>query len=52
VTAFEIVNQILSVSLIAGTAVASLLLWTDAAIGVGAVAALVRSPPPVRWRSA
>jgi ATP-binding cassette subfamily B multidrug efflux pump len=39
VTAFEIVNQILSVSLIAGTAVASLLLWTDAVIGVGAVAA-------------
>ncbi len=39
VTAFEVVNQVLSVSLIAGTAVASLLLWADAAIGVGAVAA-------------
>jgi ATP-binding cassette subfamily B multidrug efflux pump len=39
VTAFEFVNQILSVGLIAGTALASLVLWTDAAIGVGAVAA-------------
>jgi ATP-binding cassette subfamily B multidrug efflux pump len=39
VTAFETVNQVLSVGLIAGTAMASLLLWTDAAIGVGAVAA-------------
>ena len=39
VTAFEFVNQILSVGLIAGTALASLVLWKDAAIGVGAVAA-------------
>ncbi len=39
VTAFETVNQILSVVLIASITVASLLLWADAAVGVGAVAA-------------
>ena len=39
VTAFETVNQILSVLLIAGTAYAGLTLWTQGAVGVGAVAA-------------
>ncbi len=39
VTAFEVVNQILSVALIAAITVTSLMLWTEAAIGVGAVAA-------------
>ena len=39
VTAFEAVNQTLSVLLIAGITLVSLLLWTQAAIGVGAVAA-------------
>ena len=39
VTAFETVNQFLSVSLIAGVAGTSLLLWTQGGIGVGAVAA-------------
>ena len=39
VTAFETVNQVLSVGLIAAAAATSLLLWTGAAIGVGAVAA-------------
>ena len=39
VTAFETLNQTLSVALIAGVAVTSLLLWADAAVGVGAVAA-------------
>ncbi len=39
VTAFETVNQALSVMLIAGAAAASLLLWTQGAVGVGAVAA-------------
>jgi len=39
VTAFEIVNQCLSVLLIAGTAGISLWLWTGAQVGVGAVAA-------------
>ncbi len=39
VTAFEVVNQILSVSLIAATTGATLWLWTQGAVGVGAVAA-------------
>jgi ATP-binding cassette subfamily B multidrug efflux pump len=39
VTAFETVNQILSVLLIASTAYAGLTLWTQGAVGVGAVAA-------------
>ena len=39
VTAFETVNQLLSVGLIAATAGVSLWLWTGSAIGVGAVAA-------------
>jgi len=39
VTGFETVNQLLSVLLIAATAVLSLSLWVDGAIGVGAVAA-------------
>jgi len=39
VTAFEIVNQILSVLLIGAITAACLLLWTQGAIGVGAVAA-------------
>ncbi len=39
VTAFETVNQILSVLLIAATAGVSLWLWTGSAVGVGAVAA-------------
>jgi len=39
VTAFETVNQVLSVSLIAATAAVSLALWVDSAVGVGAVAA-------------
>ena len=41
VTAFEIVNQILSVALIAATAALSLWLWTQGNLGVGAVAAAV-----------
>ncbi len=39
VTGFETVNQTLSVLLIAATAASSLVLWTQGAIGVGAVAA-------------
>jgi ATP-binding cassette subfamily B multidrug efflux pump len=39
VTAFETVNQLLSVLLIAATAGVSLVLWTHAAVGEGAVAA-------------
>jgi ATP-binding cassette, subfamily B, multidrug efflux pump len=39
VTAFEIVNQILSVLLIAGVAATSLWLWVPGLVGVGAVAA-------------
>ncbi len=39
VTGFETVNQLLSIGLIAATAVTSLILWTQGAIGVGAVAA-------------
>jgi ATP-binding cassette subfamily B multidrug efflux pump len=39
VTAFEVVNQILSVLLIAAITVVSLTLWTEGAVGVGAVAA-------------
>ncbi len=39
VTAFEAINQTLSVALIAATAGTCLLLWTHAAVGVGAVAA-------------
>ena len=39
ITAFEVVNQILSVLLIASTAGVTLWLWTQGRIGVGAVAA-------------
>ena len=39
VTAFETVNQVLSVGLIAATAAVSLTLWSNALVGVGAVAA-------------
>jgi ATP-binding cassette, subfamily B, multidrug efflux pump len=39
VTSFETVNQTLSVLLIASITVTALLLWADAAVGVGAVAA-------------
>jgi ATP-binding cassette subfamily B multidrug efflux pump len=39
VTAFEIVNQALSVALIASTTGATLWLWTQGTVGVGAVAA-------------
>ncbi|MBU6257990.1 MAG: ABC transporter ATP-binding protein [Burkholderiales bacterium] len=39
VTGFETVNQCLSVALIAATAATGLTLWTQGAIGVGAVAA-------------
>ena len=39
VTAFEVINQILSVGLIAATAGATLWLWTQGQVGVGAVAA-------------
>jgi len=39
VTGFETVNQALSVGLIAAAAATSLVLWTQGAIGVGAVAA-------------
>ena len=39
VTGFETVNQVLSVGLIAATAYAGLTLWTQGAVGVGAVAA-------------
>ncbi len=39
VTAFEIVNQTLSVLLIASTTALGLVLWKDGAVGVGAVAA-------------
>ncbi len=39
VTGFEVVNQSLSVLLIASTAYAGLTLWTQGAVGVGAVAA-------------
>jgi ATP-binding cassette, subfamily B, multidrug efflux pump len=39
VTAFETINQLLSVLLIAATAMLSLQLWVDGAVGVGAVAA-------------
>ena len=39
VTAFETVNQLLSVLLIAGIAVVSLQLWAGSVVGVGAVAA-------------
>ncbi len=39
VTGFEIVNQTLSVLLIAAITVTSLLLWSHAAVGIGAVAA-------------
>ncbi|MEO7338836.1 MAG: ABC transporter ATP-binding protein, partial [Caldimonas sp.] len=39
VTAFETVNQVLSMALIAGTAAAGVLLWQQGAVGVGAVAA-------------
>jgi ATP-binding cassette subfamily B multidrug efflux pump len=39
VTAFEVVNQVLSVSLVAATTGATLWLWTQGAVGVGAVAA-------------
>ena len=39
VTAFETINQALSVLLIGATAVVALSLWVDGAVGVGAVAA-------------
>ncbi len=39
VTSFEIINQALSVLLITAITVTSLLLWSSAAVGVGAVAA-------------
>jgi ATP-binding cassette subfamily B multidrug efflux pump len=39
VTAFEVVNQVQSVALIASTTLAAVLLWQQGAIGVGAVAA-------------
>ncbi|MBK8866064.1 MAG: ABC transporter ATP-binding protein [Betaproteobacteria bacterium] len=39
VTGFEIVNQVLSVLLIASISATALLLWTQGAVGVGAVAA-------------
>ena len=39
ITAFEVVNQILSVLLIAATAGVTLWLWTQGKVGVGAVAA-------------
>jgi ATP-binding cassette subfamily B multidrug efflux pump len=39
VTGFEIVNHLLSMALIAGTAGAALWLWTQGEVGVGAVAA-------------
>ena len=39
VTAFEVVNQVLSVALIAATAGACLVLWTHGVVGVGALAA-------------
>jgi ATP-binding cassette subfamily B multidrug efflux pump len=39
VTAFEITNHILSISLIAATAGATLLLWSRGQVGIGAVAA-------------
>ena len=39
ITAFEVVNQILSVLLIASTAGVTLWLWTQGKVGVGAVAA-------------
>jgi ATP-binding cassette, subfamily B, multidrug efflux pump len=39
ITAFEVVNQILSVLLMTSTAGVTLLLWTQGKIGVGAVAA-------------
>ena len=39
ITAFEVVNQILSVILIASTAGVTLWLWTQGKVGVGAVAA-------------
>jgi len=39
VTAFEIVNHILSISLIAATVGATLVLWTRGQVGIGAVAA-------------
>ena len=44
VTAFEIVNQILSVLLIAAISATALLLWTQGAVGVGAVAAAAAEP--------
>ena len=39
ITAFEVVNQILSVLLIASTAGVTLVLWTEGKVGVGGVAA-------------
>ncbi len=39
ITSFEIVNQIMSVLLIASTAGATLYLWTQGKVGIGAVAA-------------
>jgi ATP-binding cassette subfamily B multidrug efflux pump len=39
VTGFEIVNHVLSISLVAATAGVALLLWTESQVGIGAVAA-------------
>ncbi len=39
ITSFEVVNQIMSVLLIASTAGATLVLWTQGKVGIGAVAA-------------
>jgi ATP-binding cassette subfamily B multidrug efflux pump len=39
VTGFEIVNHVLSISLVASTAGVALVLWTNGQVGVGAVAA-------------
>jgi ATP-binding cassette subfamily B multidrug efflux pump len=39
VTGFEVVNQVLSVVLIGGTALGALMLWQQGAVGVGAFAA-------------
>ncbi len=39
VTGFEIVNHVLSISLVAATAGVALLLWTEGQVGIGAVAA-------------
>jgi ATP-binding cassette subfamily B multidrug efflux pump len=48
VSGFEIVNHILSMLLIAGTAGATLWLWTGGKVGVGAVAAATDGAAPQR----